>query len=80
MDKENIFWHNQMKNIETEPFKYNGWELSAEDLDEEAEDLAAEGEDEEEEVEEEENEDEEVSMLALSVYGFILTHLYSVWT
>ncbi|XP_074779446.1 adenylate kinase 9 [Athene noctua] len=38
------------------PFKYHGWELSAEDLDEEAEDLAAEGEDEEEENE---NEDEE---------------------
>ncbi|NWS44190.1 KAD9 kinase, partial [Probosciger aterrimus] len=35
------------------PFKYHGWELSAEDLDEEAEDLAAESED--EEVEEEEN-------------------------
>ncbi|NWY50923.1 KAD9 kinase, partial [Chionis minor] len=35
------------------PFKYHGWELSAEDLDEEAEDLAAEEEDEEEEVEEE---------------------------
>ncbi|NXK05988.1 KAD9 kinase, partial [Herpetotheres cachinnans] len=34
------------------PFKYHGWELSAEDLDEEEEDLAAEGED---EVEEEEN-------------------------
>ncbi|XP_053917119.1 adenylate kinase 9 isoform X2 [Cuculus canorus] len=39
------------------PFKYHGWELSAEDLNEEAEDLAAAGED--EEVEEEENEDEE---------------------
>ncbi|NWI93915.1 KAD9 kinase, partial [Pitta sordida] len=35
------------------PFKYHGWELSAEDLEEEAEDLAAE-EEEEEEVEEEE--------------------------
>uniref|UniRef100_A0A8C4TXD1 Adenylate kinase 9 n=1 Tax=Falco tinnunculus TaxID=100819 RepID=A0A8C4TXD1_FALTI len=40
------------------PFKYHGWELSAEDLDEEAEDLAAEEED-----EEEKNENEEVSML-----------------
>ncbi|XP_065690633.2 adenylate kinase 9 isoform X2 [Patagioenas fasciata] len=39
------------------PLRYNGWELSAEDLEEEAEDLAAEGE--EEEVEEDENEDEE---------------------
>ncbi|NXW85871.1 KAD9 kinase, partial [Alopecoenas beccarii] len=35
------------------PLRYNGWELSAEDLEEEAEDLAAEAE-EEEEVEEEE--------------------------
>jgi len=60
----------------SEPFKYHGWELSAEDLDEEAEDLAAEEED--EEVEEEENEDEEVSMLALSIYAFILTYLFSV--
>ncbi|XP_074676651.1 adenylate kinase 9 [Strix aluco] len=43
-----------------EPFKYHGWELSAEDLDEEAEDLAAEGEEEEKEVEEEnENEEDE---------------------
>ncbi|XP_030303821.1 adenylate kinase 9 [Calypte anna] len=40
------------------PFKYYGWELSAEDLDEEAEDLAAE-EEEEEDNEEEENEDDE---------------------
>uniref|UniRef100_A0A8C3C0F7 Adenylate kinase 9 n=1 Tax=Cairina moschata TaxID=8855 RepID=A0A8C3C0F7_CAIMO len=44
----------------SEPFKYHGWELSAEDLDEEAEDLVAEVEAEEEnEVAEEENEDEE---------------------
>ncbi|XP_027755310.1 adenylate kinase 9 isoform X2 [Empidonax traillii] len=44
-----------------EPFQYHGWELSAEDLAEEAEDLAAEGENEvdEEEVEEEEEENEE---------------------
>ncbi|KAM9382186.1 adenylate kinase 9 [Phaethornis superciliosus] len=41
------------------PFKYHGWELSAEDLDEEAEDLAAEEEEEEDDDEEEENEDEE---------------------
>ncbi|NWQ76276.1 KAD9 kinase, partial [Columbina picui] len=35
------------------PLRYNGWELSAEDLEEEAEDLAAEGEEEEEEEVEE---------------------------
>ncbi|XP_037248899.1 adenylate kinase 9 [Falco rusticolus] len=39
------------------PFKYHGWELSAEDLDEEAEDLAAEEEDEEEKNENEEDEE-----------------------
>ncbi|NXL10954.1 KAD9 kinase, partial [Mesembrinibis cayennensis] len=44
---------NQTVLVMEKPFKYHGWELSAEDLDEEAEDLAAEGED-EEEVEEEE--------------------------
>ncbi|NXV85518.1 KAD9 kinase, partial [Calonectris borealis] len=44
---------NQTMLVMEKPFKYHGWELSAEDLDEEAEDLAAEGED--EEVEEEEN-------------------------
>ncbi|NXL33543.1 KAD9 kinase, partial [Glaucidium brasilianum] len=44
---------NQTVLVMEKPFKYHGWELSAEDLDEEAEDLAAEGEDEEEEVEEE---------------------------
>ncbi|NXL48730.1 KAD9 kinase, partial [Podilymbus podiceps] len=44
---------NQTVLVMEKPFKYHGWELSAEDLDEEAEDLAAEGED--EEVEEEEN-------------------------
>ncbi|XP_072711744.1 adenylate kinase 9 [Ciconia boyciana] len=49
---------NQTVLVMEKPFKYHGWELSAEDLDEEAEDLAAEGED-EEEVEEEENADEE---------------------
>ncbi|XP_029863231.1 adenylate kinase 9-like isoform X2 [Aquila chrysaetos chrysaetos] len=48
---------NQTVLVMEKPFKYHGWELSAEDLDEEAEDLAAEGED--EEVEEEENENEE---------------------
>ncbi|XP_009957843.1 PREDICTED: adenylate kinase 9, partial [Leptosomus discolor] len=48
---------NQTVLVMEKPFKYHGWELSAEDLDEEAEDLAAEGED-EEEFEEEENEDE----------------------
>ncbi|NXH72386.1 KAD9 kinase, partial [Hydrobates tethys] len=44
---------NQTVLVMEKPFKYHGWELSDEDLDEEAEDLAAEGED-EEEVEEEE--------------------------
>ncbi|NXX58108.1 KAD9 kinase, partial [Scopus umbretta] len=44
---------NQTVVIMEKPFKYHGWELCAEDLDEEAEDLAAEGVD-EEEVEEEE--------------------------
>ncbi|XP_069707806.1 adenylate kinase 9 [Phaenicophaeus curvirostris] len=48
---------NQIMLVMEKPFKYHSWELSAEDLNEEAEDLAAEGED-EEEVEEEENEDE----------------------
>ncbi|NXO47290.1 KAD9 kinase, partial [Aramus guarauna] len=38
---------NQTVLVMEKPFKYHGWELSAEDLDEEAEDLAAEGEDEE---------------------------------
>ncbi|XP_068273051.1 adenylate kinase 9 [Nyctibius grandis] len=50
---------NQTVLVMEKPFKYHGWELSTEDLDEEAEDLAAEGEDEEEEAEEDENEDEE---------------------
>uniref|UniRef100_A0A8C8BCM2 Adenylate kinase 9 n=1 Tax=Otus sunia TaxID=257818 RepID=A0A8C8BCM2_9STRI len=50
---------NQTVLLMEKPFKYHGWELSAEDLDEEAEDLAAEGEEEEEEVEEENEEDEE---------------------
>ncbi|NXF59877.1 KAD9 kinase, partial [Ciccaba nigrolineata] len=44
---------NQTVLVMEKPFKYHGWELSAEDLDEEAEDLAAEGEEEEKEVEEE---------------------------
>ncbi|KAM6084508.1 adenylate kinase 9 [Theristicus caerulescens] len=48
---------NQTVLVMEKPFKYHGWELSAEDLDEEAEDLA--DEEEEEEVEEQENEDEE---------------------
>uniref|UniRef100_A0A8C2TCB1 Adenylate kinase 9 n=1 Tax=Coturnix japonica TaxID=93934 RepID=A0A8C2TCB1_COTJA len=44
----------------SEPFKYRGWELSNEDLDEEAEDLAAEAEAvEDNEAEEEENEEDE---------------------
>ncbi|NXE09438.1 KAD9 kinase, partial [Lophotis ruficrista] len=43
---------NQIVLVMEKPFKYHGWELSAEDLDEEAEDLAAEEEDEEEVVEE----------------------------
>uniref|UniRef100_A0A8C0EWQ7 Adenylate kinase 9 n=1 Tax=Bubo bubo TaxID=30461 RepID=A0A8C0EWQ7_BUBBB len=51
---------NQTVLVMEKPFKYHGWELSAEDLDEEAEDLAAEGEEEEKEVEEEnENEEDE---------------------
>ncbi|XP_064026093.1 adenylate kinase 9 [Pogoniulus pusillus] len=49
---------NQIVLVMEKPFKYHGWELSAEDLEEEEEDLTAEGED--EEVEEEESEDEEV--------------------
>ncbi|KAM6323455.1 adenylate kinase 9 [Aegotheles albertisi] len=49
---------NQTVLVMEKPFKYHGWELSAEDLDEEAEALAAEEED-EEQVEEGENEDEE---------------------
>ncbi|XP_010281634.1 PREDICTED: adenylate kinase 9-like, partial [Phaethon lepturus] len=57
---------NQIVLIMEQPFKYHGWELSAEDLDEEAEDLAAEGED---EVEEEENEDEEAPPLRVCLLG-----------
>ncbi|KAM8809905.1 adenylate kinase 9 [Eudromia elegans] len=50
----------QVVQVMEKPFKYHGWVLSAEDLDEEAEDLIAEGEAEEEnESEEEENEDDE---------------------
>ncbi|XP_054030004.1 adenylate kinase 9 [Dryobates pubescens] len=48
---------NQIVMLMEKPFKYHGWELSAEDLQEEEDDLAAEGED--EEAEEQENEDEE---------------------
>lgn len=77
--------------IFSEPFQYYGWELSDEDLEEEAQDLAAEeenevqeeeGEEEEEEEEEgeEEEEEEEVSMPVLSIYAFIVTPLFSVWT
>lgn len=61
------YWNRKKIITFPEPFKYHGWKLSAEDLDEEAEDLAA--EEEEEEVEEE-DENEEVSMLALSIYAF----------
>ncbi|XP_069661200.1 adenylate kinase 9 isoform X2 [Haliaeetus albicilla] len=50
---------NQTVLVMEKPFKYHGWELSAEDLDEEAEDLAAEEEDEEVEEENENEEDEE---------------------
>lgn len=64
----------ETKSTFSEPFKYHGWELSNEDLDEEAEDLAAEAEAiEDNEAEEEEN--EEVRMLALSTLTqLILTH------
>ncbi|NWS71426.1 KAD9 kinase, partial [Crotophaga sulcirostris] len=43
---------NQIVSVMEKPFKYHGWELSAEDLNEEEEHLTAEGEDEEEEDEE----------------------------
>ncbi|NXA97289.1 KAD9 kinase, partial [Melanocharis versteri] len=42
---------NQTVLVMEKPFKYYGWELSDEDLEEEAQDLAAEGEEEEEEEE-----------------------------
>ncbi|KAI1241029.1 hypothetical protein IHE44_0009487, partial [Lamprotornis superbus] len=45
---------NQTVLVMEKPFKYYGWELSDEDLEEEAQDLAAEEENEEEEEEEEE--------------------------
>uniref|UniRef100_A0A8C3U4C0 Adenylate kinase 9 n=1 Tax=Catharus ustulatus TaxID=91951 RepID=A0A8C3U4C0_CATUS len=45
---------NQTVQVMEKPFKYYGWELSVEDLEEEAQDLAAEEENEEEEDEEEE--------------------------
>ncbi|NXS55467.1 KAD9 kinase, partial [Brachypteracias leptosomus] len=44
---------NQTVLVMEKPFQYHGWELSAEDLDEEAEDLSAEEEDEEVEEEKE---------------------------
>ncbi|NXI82033.1 KAD9 kinase, partial [Rhipidura dahli] len=44
---------NQTVLVMEKPFKYYGWELSDEDLEEEAQDLAAEGENEQEEEEEE---------------------------
>uniref|UniRef100_A0A8C0ARV3 Adenylate kinase 9 n=1 Tax=Buteo japonicus TaxID=224669 RepID=A0A8C0ARV3_9AVES len=50
---------NQTVLVMEKPFKYHGWKLSAEDLDEEAEDLAAEEEEEEVEEENENEEDEE---------------------
>nr|XP_048700778.1 adenylate kinase 9 isoform X2 [Caretta caretta] len=51
---------NQIVLVMEKPFKYYGWEISAEDLDEEADDLQAEGEaDEELEEEEQEENDEE---------------------
>lgn len=60
----------------SEPFKYHGWELSNEDLDEEAEDLAAEAEAiEDNEAEEEEN--EEVRMLALSTLTRLIFNSFS---
>lgn len=60
----------------SEPFKYHGWELSNEDLDEEAEDLAAEAEAvEDNEAEEEEN--EEVRMLALSTLTQLIFNSFS---
>lgn len=71
----------------TEPFKYYGWELSDEDLEEEAQDLAAEEENEEEEDEEEGEEEEEegegeeeeeVSRPVLSLYALIITPVFSV--
>ncbi|XP_023779691.1 adenylate kinase 9 isoform X1 [Cyanistes caeruleus] len=50
---------NQTVLVMEKPFNYYGWELSDEDLEEEAQDLAAEGENEEEEGEEEEEEEED---------------------
>uniref|UniRef100_A0A8D0GJC1 Adenylate kinase 9 n=1 Tax=Sphenodon punctatus TaxID=8508 RepID=A0A8D0GJC1_SPHPU len=52
---------NQTVQIMENPFKYHGWEIATEDLDEEADDLQAETEaaEEAEEEEQEENEDEE---------------------
>ncbi|KAL2306581.1 hypothetical protein Nmel_004510 [Mimus melanotis] len=50
---------NQIVLVMEKPFKYYGWELSDEDLEEEVQDLAAEEENEEEEGEEEEEEEEE---------------------
>nr|XP_025040518.1 adenylate kinase 9 isoform X3 [Pelodiscus sinensis] len=50
---------NQTVPVMEKPFKYCGWEISAEDLDEEAEDLQAEGEADVELEEEQEENDEE---------------------
>ncbi|XP_058275606.1 adenylate kinase 9 isoform X1 [Hirundo rustica] len=50
---------NQTVLVMEKPFKYYGWELSDEDLEEEAQDLAAEEENEEEEEKEEGEEEEE---------------------
>nr|XP_032620502.1 adenylate kinase 9 isoform X1 [Chelonoidis abingdonii] len=51
---------NQIVLVMEKPFKYYGWEISPEDLDEEAEDLQAEGETDEELEEEEQEENDEV--------------------
>ncbi|XP_030411946.1 adenylate kinase 9 isoform X2 [Gopherus evgoodei] len=50
---------NQIVLVMEKPFKYYGWEISPEDLDEEAEDLQAEGETDEELEEEEQEENDE---------------------
>ncbi|XP_053879147.1 adenylate kinase 9 isoform X4 [Malaclemys terrapin pileata] len=50
---------NQIVLVMEKPFKYYGWEISAEDLDEEADDLQAEGEADEELEEEEQEENDE---------------------
>ncbi|XP_074845222.1 adenylate kinase 9 [Carettochelys insculpta] len=50
---------NQTVLLMEKPFKYYGWEISAEDLDEESEDVQAEGEADEELAEEEQEENDE---------------------